>query len=370
MTDRLLVELGDRSYPIHCGAGLLDRPEHLHDALRGQRALIVTSRAVHALGYAERVRQSVAERASADLLVLDDGEQVKTLDTCAEVYTRLLEGRHDRDTTLIAVGGGVIGDLTGFVAATYQRGVDFIQVPTTLLAQVDSAVGGKTGVNHPLGKNMIGAFHQPVAVIADTDTLRTLPERELSAGLAEVIKYGLIRDAGFFAWLEQHLDALLARDPDALREAILTSCAVKAAIVAADETERGQRALLNLGHTFGHAIETATGYGSWLHGEAVGTGMVMAAWMSRTLGWLDADAHARVIRLIERAHLPLRPPADMSAEIFRKHMAVDKKAKAGRLRLILQRGIGAAEITADFDPDSLTATLEHFTESPRPAQAN
>ncbi len=361
MTDQLRVELGERSYPIHCGSGLLDKADLLLDATRGNRALVVTSRTVHAHGYAERVRQALPERAHADILVLDDGEQVKTLETCELVYTHLLEKRYNRDTTLVAVGGGVIGDLTGFVAATYQRGIDFIQVPTTLLAQVDSAVGGKTAVNHPLGKNMIGAFHQPVAVIADTDTLLSLPERELSAGLAEVIKYGLIRDAAFFAWLERHIDDLLDRDPIALRHAILRACQVKAAIVAADETERGQRALLNLGHTFGHAIETATRYGSWLHGEAVGTGMVMAAWMSHALGWLDADSHARVNRLIERARLPLTPPADMTPEVFLTHMAVDKKARSGKVRLILQQGIGDAVITDDFPADCLAATLARFT---------
>ena len=317
-------------------------------------------------GYADQVQSALGGSDRCRIITLPDGEEHKNLVTCMNVYTHLLEARHDRKTTLIAVGGGVVGDLTGFVAATYQRGVDFIQVPTTLLAQVDSSVGGKTGVNHPLGKNMIGAFHQPRLVLADTDVLQTLPDRELSAGLAEVIKYGLIRDPDFFTWLEQHMDALLARDTTTLAEAILISCRVKADVVAADETEQGVRAILNLGHTFGHAIETASGYGNWLHGEAVGAGMAMAAWMSHELGWLDTAHHDRVIALIRRAGLPAEAPTGMTTERFMELMAVDKKAQDGRIRLVLQQGIGHAVVTDAFPPEVLSRTLARFT-SPAPA---
>ncbi len=354
------VALGPRSYAIHIGSGLLNRGELLRPLLRSDSVLIVTNETIAPL-YLDTLQTGFGGSIRQDVVVLPDGEQHKQLLTCMRVYDRLLEARHDRKTTLIALGGGVVGDLTGFVAATYQRGVDFIQIPTTLLAQVDSSVGGKTGVNHPLGKNMIGAFHQPRLVLADTDTLLTLPERELAAGIAEVIKYGLIRDAAFFAWLEEHMDALTHRDTDALTQAIHVSCRVKANVVAEDETEQGVRAILNLGHTFGHAIETATGYSHWLHGEAVGTGMLMAAWMSRDLGWLSTDDYDRVERLIHRAGLPLRPPAEMTPTQFRQLMAVDKKAEAGRLRLVLQQGMGHAVVTSDFDPDALTRTLDHFT---------
>ena len=290
-------------------------------------------------------------------VILPDGEQYKNLGVLDQIYSALLEHRFDRRCTLVALGGGVIGDMAGFAAASYQRGVNFIQVPTTLLSQVDSSVGGKTGVNHPLGKNMIGAFHQPQCVIADTATLATLPDRELSAGLAEVIKYGLIDDAEFFAWLEQNMAALVARDHAALSYAIERSCRDKAAVVAADERESGQRALLNLGHTFGHAIETGMGYGSWLHGEAVGAGMCMAARMSRHLGWLSVDQLARVERLIEAAKLPTQPPEQVSAERFGELMAVDKKVMDGQLRLVLMHDIGGSVISADFDPQALQKTL-------------
>lgn len=355
----LTVELGDRSYPIHVGSGLLSRPELIRPHLRGKHVLVVTNTIVAPL-YMEPLQQGL-HGLEVDSVVLPDGETHKNLDTCLRVYDRLLEKRFDRQCTLIALGGGVIGDITGFVAATYQRGVDFIQVPTTLLAQVDSSVGGKTGVNHALGKNMIGAFHQPRCVLADTKTLETLPNRELSAGLAEVIKYGLIRDAGFFAWLEDNMDALLGRDEAALTQAILTSCRTKADVVSADEREGGIRAILNLGHTFGHAIETATGYGTWLHGEAVGTGMLMAAWMSRELGWLSDTDYTRVESLIRRAGLPDHPPAGMEPERFMELMAVDKKAEDGRVRLVLQQGMGNALVTADFDSDALARTLAAFT---------
>ncbi len=356
----LNVDLGARGYPIHIGPGLIDQGELILSALRGDSALIVTNETIAPL-YLERLQESLGDQVRRDVVVLPDGEGHKNLVTCMTVYNRLLENRHDRKTTLIALGGGVVGDLTGFVAATYQRGVDFIQIPTTLLAQVDSSVGGKTGVNHPMGKNMIGAFHQPRLVLADTTTLDTLPKRELAAGIAEVIKYGLIRDAAFFDWLEEHMDALLAREADAMAHAIHVSCRTKADVVAADETEQGLRAILNLGHTFGHAIETATGYDSWLHGEAVGTGMLMAAWMAHAMGWLDTAGYERVEALIYRAGLPPRPPSTMTPEQFLDLMAVDKKAEGGRMRLVLQQGIGKAVVTGDFDSAALDSTLRHFT---------
>jgi len=274
------------------------------------------------------------------------------------VYDTLLENRFNRRCTLIALGGGVVGDICGFAAASYQRGVDFIQVPTTRLLQVDSSVGGKTGVNHRLGKNMIGAFHQPNAVIIDTDTLGTLPDRELSAGLAEVIKYGLIHEPEFFDWLEANMDRLVARDPKALGYAIERSCGCKAEVVAADERESGQRALLKLGHTFGHAIETGMGYGTWLHGEAVGTGMLLAAELSARQGWLAAADVDRIRRLLERAGLPIAIPPEMAPELFLELMAVDKKVLDGGLRLVLLQGIGKALVTGDFDPQQLRTTLD------------
>jgi 3-dehydroquinate synthase len=290
--------------------------------------------------------------------VLPDGEQYKTLEVWNRIFDALLHARFGRDCTLVALGGGVIGDMTGFAAACYQRGVAFIQVPTTLLAQVDSSVGGKTGINHPAGKNMIGAFHQPLAVIADTSTLATLPQRELSAGLAEVLKYGLIRDASFLSWLEAHMAELLARDADALAYIIRLSCEIKADIVAADEHEAGQRALLNLGHTFGHAIETAAGYGNWLHGEAVAVGICMAADLSARMGWLTEGDVARIRRLVTSAGLPVDAPADLSADRFLELMAIDKKVQDGQLRLVLLRHPGDALVTADVEPDLLRATLE------------
>jgi len=273
------------------------------------------------------------------------------------ILTRMLEARLDRGSTLIAFGGGVVGDIAGFAAAIYQRGIDFIQVPTTLLSQVDSSVGGKTGVNHPLGKNMIGAFHQPRAVLIDTDTLRTLPVRELRAGAAEIIKYGLIQDAGFFAWLERHIEELLDLQQEVLIEAIYRSCACKAEVVAADERESGRRALLNLGHTFGHAIEAGMGYGRWLHGEAVGTGMAMAARMSEHMGWLSSTERERAEALIARAGLQLSPPPEVGAERFRELMAIDKKVMDGRLRLVLLKAIGAAVVTGEFPREALENTL-------------
>ncbi|MDY6942587.1 MAG: 3-dehydroquinate synthase [Pseudomonadota bacterium] len=359
----LTVELGTRSYPIMIGQSLLGRPEAWTPYLKGRQVLVVSNETVAPL-YLETVRDSLAEF-QHDSLILPDGEQFKTLDTVERIFDQLLQQRYGRDCTLIALGGGVIGDMTGFASACYQRGVAFLQLPTTLLAQVDSSVGGKTGVNHPLGKNMIGAFHQPCAVVADTATLNTLPDRELRAGLAEVIKYGLIADAGFLVWLESHIDSLLAREPTLLAEAIEISCRTKARIVAADEREQGQRALLNLGHTFGHAIETGMGYGKWLHGEAVAAGMLMAAEFSHQIGMLSADAVARVHRLLTRAGLPTTAPAELDAEQFLELMSVDKKVQAGRLRLVLMRDIGQASVETEFDDDQLHRTLSEFPRSDR-----
>ena len=353
----LSVELGERSYPIYIGAGLLDQAEMLRRHIPGHQALVVSNETVAPL-YLERVLASL-QGLQASSLVLPDGERFKTLESAARIYDALLERRLDRQCTLIALGGGVIGDLTGFAAATYQRGVHFIQIPTTLLSQVDSSVGGKTGVNHPLGKNMIGAFYQPRCVIADTETLDTLPDRELRAGIAEVIKYGLIRDLPFLSWLEANMPRLLAREPEALGYAIEQSCRNKAEVVAADERENDQRALLNLGHTFGHAIETDTGYSSWLHGEAVAVGMAMAAHLSRESGWIGDVDLARVETILRAAELPLSPPP-MSAERFRELMAVDKKAIGGKLRLVLLEAIGKAIVTKDFSEPAFAATLAHY----------
>ena len=300
----LSVALGERSYPIHVGTGLLDRADLIVPFLVQKKAAVVTNPTVARL-YLELIAGALArEGVEVVRIFVPDGEEHKDWRTLNGIFDALLEQRCARDTTIIALGGGVIGDLAGFAAATYQRGVPFVQIPTTLLAQVDSSVGGKTAINHPLGKNMIGAFHQPQLVVADMRTLETLPERELRSGLAEVIKHGLIRDAAFFGWIEAHLDRLLTRDPDALEHAVLRSIAIKAEIVGQDERERGLRALLNFGHTFGHAIETGLGYGAWLHGEAVAAGMVMAADLSRQLGYLSEADSARIRSLFERAGLP------------------------------------------------------------------
>ncbi len=352
----LTLDLADRSYPIHIGRGLLGRTELLAPLIAGKSVAIVTNETVGPL-YLERLRRSLPDVNSTEV-VLPDGEEFKTLETVNRIIDALLRARCDRRTTVIALGGGVIGDIAGFTAAVYQRGVPYVQIPTTLLAMVDSSVGGKTGVNHPLGKNMIGAFHQPRGVIIDTDTLATLPDRELSAGLAEVIKYGLIRDRSFFGWLEANIDALLGRDPQALADAIYRSCQNKAEVVAADEREAGLRAILNLGHTFGHAIETGMGYGTWLHGEAIAAGMVLAADLSRRLGWLGAADVARIEQLVRRARLPVRAPATLTNERFLELMAVDKKVQDGRLRLVLLKSIGEAVVTDEFPGEHLAATLE------------
>ena len=351
----LNVDLGDRSYPIFIGSQLLGKPEMVAPYIKGTQIMIVTNETIAPL-YLQQAQAAFRDY-DCQSVILPDGEQYKNLQTLDRVFDALLSHQFDRHCTLVALGGGVIGDMAGFAAACYQRGVDFIQIPTTLLAQVDSSVGGKTGVNHPLGKNMIGAFHQPRCVIIDIDTLDTLEERQLSAGLAEVIKYGLIRDLDFVAWLETHMDKLLARAPLEIAQAIETSCRSKAGVVAEDERESGVRALLNLGHTFGHAIETGTGYGNWLHGEAVGTGMLMAADLSMRQGWISAADVQRVENLIDKAQLPTRSPAHMDYETFMQIMAVDKKVRAGKINLVLFRALGDAVVTADFDPDLLRETI-------------
>lgn len=352
----LNVDLGERSYPIYIGPGLLGRSELLRPHIPGKQVLIVTNHTVAPI-FLQPLQASLQGLQTA-ITILPDGEQYKTLEVLNRIFDSLLERRFERSCTLIALGGGVIGDMTGFAAACYQRGVNFVQIPTTLLAQVDSSVGGKTGVNHRLGKNMIGAFYQPRCVLADTDTLNTLPDREFSAGIAEVVKYGLISDLPFFNWLESNIETLLARDPAALSYAIERSCRNKAAIVALDERESGVRAILNLGHTFAHAIETGTGYGVWLHGEAVAAGICIAAELSARLGWLNRDEVARIITLLSRARLPVRPPATLSSEDFLRLMAVDKKAQDGRLRLILLKTLGETVIVDNVDLNLLKTTLD------------
>jgi 3-dehydroquinate synthase len=352
----LNVALGDRSYPIHIGLDLLDKSELILPHLKGKQVAIVTNTTVAPL-YLEKLAQPL--RAAGVLvipIILPDGEAYKNSKTLNLIYDALLQNRCERSTTLIALGGGVIGDITGYAAATYLRGVPFIQVPTTLLAQVDSSVGGKTGINHPLGKNMIGAFYQPQMVLVDITTLNTLPQRELSAGLAEIIKYGLIRDADFFLWLERNMDLLLALNPDAMSYAIYRSCQNKAEVVAADERESGERALLNLGHTFGHAIENAMGYGVWLHGEAVAAGIMLAADLSCRMGWLTDDDINRMAAIFKVANLPIVTP-NIGVERYRDLMGLDKKVVDGKIRLVLQQGIGKSVVTSDYDAAMLAKTL-------------
>lgn len=350
------VALGERAYPIHIGEQLLGRADLILPHLAQKQAAIVTNTTVAPL-YLDSLRRSL-EAAGVKIvpIILPDGETYKNGETLNQIYDALLTHRCERKTTLIALGGGVIGDLTGYAAATYLRGVPFIQVPTTLLAQVDSSVGGKTGINHPLGKNMIGAFYQPRLVLADTMTLNTLPDRELSAGLAEVIKYGLIGDLPFFEWLEQNMEKLLARDSAALAYAIHRSCTDKARVVAADEREGGIRALLNLGHTFGHAIESGMGYGVWLHGEAVAAGTVLAADLSRRLGWLSESDVARTRTLFERAGLPVAAPA-LGVEKYLDLMGLDKKVEDGKMRFVLLRAIGDGVVSGEVPPALLRETL-------------
>ncbi|MFY0676492.1 MAG: 3-dehydroquinate synthase [Neptuniibacter sp.] len=355
----LNVDLGDRSYPIFIGQEII-KQGLLASYIAGNQALIVTNETVAPL-YLQVLQDSIPASIKVDVVILPDGEQYKDLDHLNLIFDQLLQKRHNRTTTLIALGGGVVGDMTGFAAASYQRGVNFIQVPTTLLSQVDSSVGGKTGVNHRLGKNMIGAFHQPQCVLIDTTVLNTLPEKELSAGMAEVIKYGLIYDEAFLCYLEDHIDGLMGLDSGLLEQAIYRSCEIKAEVVAQDEKESGIRALLNLGHTFGHAIEANQGYGEWLHGEAVGAGTMMAADLSCRLGWISSMDVVRVRDILSAANLPLFPPQSMTPDQFKELMSVDKKVLDGQLRLILLKGIGSAVVTSDFSVEKLDETLEAGT---------
>ena len=352
----LTVNLGERSYPIYIGDALLGQTDLLKQHIPGNSALIVSNETVAPL-YLEKT-QAMLAGLKHEAIILPDGEQFKNFEVLNQIYDGLLRNHFDRNTTIIALGGGVVGDMAGFAAASYQRGVHLIQIPTTLLSQVDSSVGGKTGVNHALGKNMIGAFYQPKAVIIDIDTLKTLPDRELSAGIAEIIKYGLICNADFFNWLENNMQALLNRDSQALSYAIELSCQTKADVVADDERESGKRALLNLGHTFGHAIENAMGYGEWLHGEAVAAGMCMAATMSNQMGWMSDKETQQVFNLTKQAKLPTKAPTSMTTERFLELMSVDKKVADGVIRLVLMKGIGQSLLTSDYKNDDLNHTIE------------
>ncbi|VFQ63752.1 unnamed protein product [Cuscuta campestris] len=360
------VDVGNHSYPIYIGSGLLDRPELLQRHIHGKRVLIVTNTTVAALYLDKTISVLTCGNPSVGVesVILPDGEQFKNIDTLMKVFDKAIESQLDRRSTFVALGGGVIGDMCGYAAASYLRGVNFIQIPTTVMAQVDSSIGGKTGINHPLGKNMIGAFYQPQCVLIDTDTLNTLPDRELASGIAEVVKYGLIRDADFFEWQEKNMQALLARDPDVFAYAIKRSCENKAEVVSLDEKESGLRATLNLGHTFGHAIETGVGYGQWLHGEAVAAGTVMAVDMSRRLGWIEDSVVQRVDHILQRAKLPTTPPKTMTVEKFKSIMAVDKKVADGELRLILLKGpLGNCIFTGDYNKKALDETLHAFCAS-------
>lgn len=357
----LTVDLVERSYPIYIGKGLLVDCHDLLSNKLNKQVMIVTNTTVAPL-YLDKVKQSLADY-QLEGFIIQDGEEYKTIETHTEIITELLQKKFDRNCTLIALGGGVVGDITGFVAATYQRGVSYIQLPTTLLAQVDSSVGGKTAVNHKLGKNMIGAFYQPKAVVADTAVLQTLPEREFRAGLAEVIKYGCINDAGFFNWLVENIDAINQNDADAIAFAIERSCLNKADVVAKDETESGLRAILNFGHTFGHAVETALGYKDWLHGEAVAAGMAMAADLSVRLGLLDTAKKEQITALLQEAKLPVQLPSSVAVSDLRMHMSVDKKVKDGILNLVLLDDIGNAVITSDFAESELMETINAFVQS-------
>jgi 3-dehydroquinate synthase len=352
----LLVDVGHARYPIHIGAGLLAQASGF-DRLPGEAALVVSNTTVAPL-YLARLREALRTRRVVEC-ILPDGEQFKTLATASIVFDALVENRLHRDTTIVALGGGVVGDIAGFAAACYQRGIAYAQVPTTLLAQVDSSVGGKTGVNHPGGKNLIGAFHQPVVVVADTDTLATLPDRELHAGLAEVIKYGCIADPELFTWLEEQVPALLRRESGPLAYAIARSCEIKAAVVAQDERERDVRAILNFGHTFAHAIEAATGFRRYLHGEAVALGMLIATDLSVRLGFIEPSVLRRVHALLQAAGLPVDAPK-IGHDVARSLMQMDKKVLAGSVRLVLLESLGAARVTADYPADALEATLAEY----------
>lgn len=350
------LDLGADSYPIYIGSGLITDNAILHPYIEGQQVCVVSNTTVGPI-YGERLRQQLGGDLAVDYFELPDGEQYKTLDSLNKIITHLLENRHERSTTLIALGGGVVGDITGFAAACYLRGVNFLQVPTTLLAQVDSSVGGKTGVNHPLGKNLIGAFKQPECVLIDIDTLSTLPDRELRAGMAEVIKHGAIRDIEFIRWLEENLDQIQSLEPVTMSYLVKRNCQIKAEVVSSDEKEKGVRAILNLGHTFGHAIESAMGYGVWLHGEAVAAGSVMAADLSFRMGLLTAGECRRFKALIAAAGLPVCPPEGITPEQFVDLMKMDKKASAGEMRFVLLNGLGTATLVDRVDADLLQQTL-------------
>ncbi len=351
----LNVDLGDRDYPIFIGQGLLSNPALFEPYIAGKKVMIVTNETVGPL-YEQQVRKALSNF-EVDTVTLPDGESFKNWETLNLIFDALLEKQHSRKTTIVALGGGVVGDMAGFAAASYQRGIDFVQVPTTLLSQVDSSVGGKTGINHPLGKNMIGAFYQPKCVVIDTLTLQTLEDKEVSAGLAEVIKYGLIRKPEFFVWLEQNIEALMRLDSESLAYAIKESCACKAEVVELDEKEGGLRAILNLGHTFGHAIETFSGYGSWLHGEAVAAGTVMAARLSLLEGWITSEDFDRIQGILQKANLPVLGPEGMLKDEYLRLMSVDKKVIDGTLRLVLLKHIGDAVVTSEFKQENLLKVL-------------
>ncbi|MDH2926536.1 3-dehydroquinate synthase [Lonepinella koalarum] len=356
------VELKERRYPIYIGENLLKDPS-VYPLKSGDKVMIVSNETIAPL-YLDTVTKTLENiGCKVSNVLLPDGEKYKTLQSLDLIFTALLKENHGRDTTLIALGGGVIGDVAGYAAASYQRGIKFIQIPTTLLAQVDSSVGGKTAVNHPLGKNMIGAFYQPITVIVDTLTLNSLPKREVNAGLAEVIKYGAILDLAFFHWLEQHIDNLVALQQADLQYCISRCCQIKADVVARDETEKGDRALLNLGHTFGHAIETHLGYGNWLHGEAVAVGMMMAAALSEQLGNISKADVGRLEKLLARANLPTISPDTMQPEDYLPHMMRDKKVLAGKLRLVLLKTLGQAYVTTDMDKSLVLSAISACTQT-------
>jgi len=356
MTQQIQVDLGERSYPIYIGQSLMSDSETLSRYLLKKRILIVTNETVAPL-YLKQVQDTMASFGEISSVILPDGEQFKDLTHLDSIFTALLQRNYGRDSVLVALGGGVIGDMTGFAAACYQRGIDFIQIPTTLLSQVDSSVGGKTAVNHPLGKNMIGAFYQPQIVIIDTECLQTLPAREFAAGMAEVIKYGIMWDADFFRWLENNVQSLKSLDTQALVYAISRCCEIKADVVSQDETEQGVRALLNLGHTFGHAIEAEMGYGHWLHGEAVAAGTVLAAQTAKSLGLIDESIVCRIVQLLQAFDLPIKAPESMDFDSFIQHMRRDKKVLGGQIRLILPTAIGRAEVFSQVSESTLEQVI-------------
>ena len=355
---KISIDLAERSYDIVIANTILGPDANILNHIKGAQVLIITNEVVAPL-YLDSLKSGLKGK-QIEEIILADGEVTKTLATAELIFEKMLQIPLDRSATVIALGGGVVGDMAGFTASCYQRGIPFIQIPTTLLAQVDSSVGGKTAVNHPLGKNMIGAFYQPQYVMADIGVLSTLEPRQFSSGMAEVIKYGLINDISFFDWLEQNMDPVMNQDPDAVAYVVEQSCKNKAKIVELDEREGGIRALLNLGHTFGHAVETATGYGPWLHGEAVSLGMMMAMYMSMQLGWVTSDETDRVARMLIHAGLPVEPSNDFSATQLRSLMQLDKKVAAGKIRLILLRGIGDAFVCDEYSDEALNNTLEHF----------